>query len=408
MKRTVQARKRGDRGKGLIAPPRRFRTQRDPLRLFPPATLAETYALQGYRCTNPLCEFRDLPLQAHHIIAHALGGRSIASNALILCRDCHAAVHRGVIPFETILAWKRHVRDGDAFTPRDADEIVSQVQAVPVTDCGNAHQHLVALNRLLVMINGISSVAARRTAFAQVMLAKAAVLNDTSQDHVGSLDASLLARSWRYRRLLSLGGAAARFADEAGDRAAGLRGRHYRAVGYTTIGNFARSLETLRGASSCCARWSTGSGAAIYHPLSTPGRILQELAITRVRAGGSSATARAEFERGASEGAAGDELGTELRRVKFETAVGRGNAAEHHLDVLWDTLPSSEPDMQLSLYRLRAEILIRAGCIREALHWVQTGLAGAVHARRPRMEFEFRLLDRRCHAPDAAMRSSQS
>jgi hypothetical protein len=401
MKSTVQARKRGDRGKGLLAPPQRLRTERDPVRLFRPSTLAEIYSLQGYRCTNPLCEFRDLPLQAHHIIAHALGGRSIASNALILCRDCHAAVHRGAIPFETILAWKRHMRDGDALTAPDPDEIISRVQAVPVTDCGDAHQRLVVLNHLLVLINGIPSVSARRMAFAQVMLAKAAVLNDTSQDYVGSIDSSLVARLWRYRRLLPLGGAAAWFADEVGDRAASIRGLHYKAVGYTTLGNLARSLAILRGASARCARWSTGVGVAVYHPLSTPGRIVQELAITRVRLGGSSVKARAEFERGASDRTPEDELGIELRRVKFETAVGRGDKAEHHLDLLWDLLPSTDSGVRLSLYRLRAEILIRTGRISEALHWVQMGLTEAIHASKPRMEFEFRLLNLRCHTPSS-------
>lgn len=397
----LPARRRGDRGKGLNAPPIRLRQDRDPIRLFSRSTIAEVYREQGYVCTNPRCEFTDVPLEAHHIIAHALGGRTIRQNLLMLCRSCHSAVHRGVIPLEVLVAWRQRTKNREPMT--DPDEIIARARSVPVTDCGGAHERLVTLNRILLQANALSSSAARKAAFAQVLLAKAAVLNDTARDFVGTIPRSVVTRSWRYRRLLPLGAAAARFADEIGDHATLIRGLHYRAVAYTTLGQLENSLKVLRSASQRCASYPAGREAT-FHPLSTPGRIMQELGVTRARLGGSRTQARKEFDRGACWSIGGGEEeanGTHVRRVKLEMGLGNLHGAEHQLDLIWHMLPLETLDSRLSLYALRAELLLASGAWGDAAKWVQVGLAEAVGTGRHRQEFQLRTLEYRCELQGA-------
>ncbi|HDR8936184.1 TPA: HNH endonuclease [Burkholderia vietnamiensis] len=70
----------------------------------PAATKREVLLEAGYTCANPRCR---LPLlHIHHILHVEHGGPDSAGNLIPLCPNCHAMVHTGTIPDESVRAWK--------------------------------------------------------------------------------------------------------------------------------------------------------------------------------------------------------------------------------------------------------------------------------------------------------------
>jgi len=59
----------------------------------------------GYKCGNPACH-SVVTLDIHHLEQVSAGGGDTAENLLPLCPNCHALHHRGVIPADSIRAWK--------------------------------------------------------------------------------------------------------------------------------------------------------------------------------------------------------------------------------------------------------------------------------------------------------------
>jgi hypothetical protein len=59
----------------------------------------------GYRCANPACRYI-LVIDVHHIVHVSDGGGNEPSNLLALCPNCHRLHHQGVIPAESVRAWK--------------------------------------------------------------------------------------------------------------------------------------------------------------------------------------------------------------------------------------------------------------------------------------------------------------
>jgi HNH endonuclease len=59
----------------------------------------------GYRCAVPTCR-NILALDLHHIEEVAEGGTNELGNLIALCPMCHALYTRGIIPRESIYAWK--------------------------------------------------------------------------------------------------------------------------------------------------------------------------------------------------------------------------------------------------------------------------------------------------------------
>lgn len=58
----------------------------------------------GYRCSNPTCH---VPLlHTHHIDYVQNGGSDTEDNLIALCPNCHAMVHKNVIPEEAVRTWK--------------------------------------------------------------------------------------------------------------------------------------------------------------------------------------------------------------------------------------------------------------------------------------------------------------
>jgi hypothetical protein len=59
----------------------------------------------GYRCSIPACRMI-VTLDIHHCEYVSKGGSNDPSNLLVLCPNCHSLHHRGIIPDESIRAWK--------------------------------------------------------------------------------------------------------------------------------------------------------------------------------------------------------------------------------------------------------------------------------------------------------------
>jgi len=59
----------------------------------------------GFRCAVPTCN-SIIAIDLHHIVHVSDGGLNKVDNLLALCPTCHALYHKGVIPHESIRAWK--------------------------------------------------------------------------------------------------------------------------------------------------------------------------------------------------------------------------------------------------------------------------------------------------------------
>jgi len=68
-------------------------------------TKREVLHQAGYKCGNPACR-SILTIDIHHMVPIAEGGPDTPDNLLALCPNCHSLHHKGVIPIESIRAWK--------------------------------------------------------------------------------------------------------------------------------------------------------------------------------------------------------------------------------------------------------------------------------------------------------------
>lgn len=59
----------------------------------------------GYMCANPVCR-TILALDLHHVEHVRDEGGNEPGNLLVLCPNCHALHHRGVIPVSALRVWK--------------------------------------------------------------------------------------------------------------------------------------------------------------------------------------------------------------------------------------------------------------------------------------------------------------
>jgi hypothetical protein len=90
----------------------------------------------GQRCQNPGCDsWRNLP--AHHIVYGAAGGRTVLSNEVTVCDQCHALVHAG------LLEVTGHPGEGLTWTPRP------MAPGAKVRDAQTLRQRLQELARTL-------------------------------------------------------------------------------------------------------------------------------------------------------------------------------------------------------------------------------------------------------------------
>jgi hypothetical protein len=281
----------------------------------------------------------------------------------------------------------------------DSDELLHDVRRVATEPHGTAHERLTLLNALLVRASWLPTAAARRLTFAEALLAKAAVLNDHAREFVGSLEASRTARRWRYARVLRLGSHAAVFARRIRSYPTLVRALHYRAVANTMRGRLDLTMSALRVAEAATSE-AVRAGVSEFHPLSTPGRLVQELAVTRARLGGDSTRVFRDFERGAALVdmiPAGEEeaQAPTFRRLKVALALRDWTVAENLLSHLWSSRLSSQ-NSQRQLLRLEAELRFRSGDREIAQELIDQGLSAARSASDYREEFQLSSLREEC------------
>lgn len=79
----------------------------------------------GYLCGNPRCR-RPLTLDIHHLDPVSKGGPDTPENLLALCPNCHADHHSGIIPIESLRAWKMLLLAvNEAYDRRSVDILLS-------------------------------------------------------------------------------------------------------------------------------------------------------------------------------------------------------------------------------------------------------------------------------------------
>lgn len=79
----------------------------------------------GYKCANPRCRY-PVTLDVHHLEYVSAGGSDAPENLLPLCPTCHAEHHRGVIPTESLRAWKMLlITLNEAFDRRSVDILLT-------------------------------------------------------------------------------------------------------------------------------------------------------------------------------------------------------------------------------------------------------------------------------------------
>ncbi len=389
--------KKGNRSEGLFAPPKRFRGSLDPSRSFSDVTVADIYATQGHICSNPYCEFEQLPLEAHHIFAHSLGGKSVLDNALILCKKCHSLVHRGCVPLEVLFKWKKIVRDNFDYAI-NPDELWSKVRSVPISTILSGHDRLVKLNKLLVQANFLKSTTARNFIIGEIMLAKAAVLSDSFRIVRGNKQYLKIAMDTRNRKILPYGASAIFLGDWVKSPAITVRALHYRSNAYSAIGNYKKSLRTLKKAWEICQAVSSKGKPNDFHELSTPSRIIRNISLIRARLKGSSYRSEKEYNLGISlsskYGDVADYDEAILRRIQLKISIGKLHEAEKELDNISDKLSNMDVNTKLIGIRLRVEILLkRNGNIYEIKNIVDNALKQAISHQLHRQEFHFHTIN---------------
>jgi len=353
---------RGDRARGLFAPPIRLAEYRDPIRFFKSETLASLLRSSGHKCSNPHCDFGEL-LQAHHIFAHSLGGRSVLKNGIILCSSCHSLVHRGVIPLETLVHWKKAYSRIDENVTYNADELWCRVRSVPLSVTLAGHERLVKLNKYLAIGNNLKDTTAKHFIFGEIMLAKAAVLNDSYRDVGSNVETATESMKVRHKRILPFGSAAKFFGSQINSPAIVVRALHYRSIAYETSGSPSRSLRALRDAQRVCERVSPAGHPKQFHELSTPSQILRAVALARAKSGGSASQAQKDYEKGLALAEKFDETITwdeaRMRRVQLDLLLGRYTQAEDKLDRISDEISGLDHNSRLIAQRLRIELLVK-------------------------------------------------
>jgi HNH endonuclease len=356
---------RGDRSAGLFAPPRRFWSDLDRVRNFSRAVRRELRDLHMGCCSNPFCDSPGAKLQVHHIYAHSLGGKSVINNAVILCETCHSLVHRGVVPLTVILDWKRNLSKAlyIQVADSDSDELLHNVRSVPISNTLTSWERLICLNTYLSKAQFIRQSNIRNFILGQVMLAKAAVLNDSYRDVRDSMELAVKAMRKRYRKILPFGASAVYFGKEVNSPAIMVRALHYRSIAYETCGNLESSLKALLYAKDICKDVSPHGDPSQFHELSTPARIIRAIAIVRAKLNSQNNLSEREYKHGLQlderYGSPIDLQEAQIRFIQLRIALGKYSEAERDLDGIWDNQLTLAPNAKAIAYRLRIELLLR-------------------------------------------------
>jgi hypothetical protein len=77
-------------------------------RAIPERTKVAVLTESGFKCANPTCQ-TTLALDHHHIEYVCEGGSNGQENLVALCPTCHSLHHRGTIPLQSIVEWKKRI-----------------------------------------------------------------------------------------------------------------------------------------------------------------------------------------------------------------------------------------------------------------------------------------------------------
>lgn len=370
-----------DRNRGLIAPPRRFRSSRDPLRRFSNRVVEALVRLQKGSCANPVCNASVDHAEAHHIYAHSLGGPSVLTNGVLLCKSCHALVHRGVVPLPLLIAWR--TQGLTLFSPSRADSIMLSVRATPVVKNLSRHERLFRLNGLLIASHSVHHDTDRNALLGQSLLAKVAVLTDTYDRLPQEYRTLERSQMYRYRSILPLTSAAVSFGNVIRDCSIVLRALHYRSIAYAGLGRLDLSLRTLVNACNYAKSVRERLSPMGYHELTTPARVLRALALSRARSGGRASQAIREYEMGLGlaekYGSFSDWSEARVRLVQLYDALGQVRRRDRILEALLTEGNDLAPEVEPLVRRLWIEQLVANGRLQEAKIEIRTALIAARH-----------------------------
>lgn len=96
----------------------------------PLATRRQVLHEGGYRCANPACRMV-LAMNIHHLDPVSEGGSNTFDNLIALCPNCHTLHHQGVIPHESLRAWKILLLSLNEAFDRKAVDVLLVLRKVP-------------------------------------------------------------------------------------------------------------------------------------------------------------------------------------------------------------------------------------------------------------------------------------
>lgn len=339
---------------------------RDPRRPFGGEILRALIDESRDRCSHPFCDTPYLSLQAHHIIFHSCGGKTHHANGLMLCTKCHALLHAGSMPLRFVFAVKEHAKNQDEWghvNALDPDELihnVDRIRAMPLTPANK----FTLLNDILVDANFFPSFTASCAVLVHTLLAKAAILNDSTPPVRRTLEWTLRAmddrRAWSQR----LARSASRYARTIGDHWSAARSLHVIAVCYNARDRFAASVSGHRRVLRYISE-STFPRAERERLETFRARILREMAVCMAkdtpRSTAAAGRVQESLEVACSIGHPHDIDDARIRCCETATFLGDWRQADMSLQQLYENWTRMDPNLKAITMKLSARLAIVRG-----------------------------------------------
>lgn len=269
-----------------ISEKRKPRYDRDRIRLFRGADLADLRFESDYHCSHPFCDYPELSLEAHHIIEHARGGLTTKPNGLILCSRCHRMVHDGMVPKRLLFFIKAQQQSGTPFSVIDAavstDVLMVRIRAVRNSTTMDANEKFRLLNDILIAANFLPSETERFAVFVMAIGVKVSVLNDGISPIRSSLNSMLLSMEARRKRAQVLAASAVWYATKIYDNWLALSFIHSRAVAFNARNIFPRAVREFTRALDRLDSLHLAVGRR-EEALELRARLLREMAVCRAK-----------------------------------------------------------------------------------------------------------------------------
>lgn len=378
---------------------KRQNNQRDPIRNFRGTTLATLLEEASYRCSHPLCDFNDLPLEAHHIIEHAQGGLTVINNGIILCSDCHELTHKGCLPLSLLLSFKHELKEAKErlFTeliPLTSDELLFRVTEV-AKKSASPHEKLTELNHLIIAANFVKNAPFRFLIFSEALLAKAAVLSDNIPEVGKTPQKASEGLFWRRQKACLLGTYAAYLARRVDAHAQFVRGLHYKAIGYRARGKYLPAIETYRAILKYIQFWKESS-LLRYHLYSTESRMWSELAVNRSQL--SKYSQKAEKDALTGIGLSNNSFDYYHAQIRLaQTYLDQGNYSEcgKYLNKFSGEKNEFNHELQALLLRIQAKFVLKTGhSVQKVFDLLKQGISLSTTHKLFHQEYQFWLLEK--------------